>query len=311
MKKILFALLSVVLSAPSVFALAGGPWDAGVPGNATKVSANDPNGTYQGTIRGKNILGILRVGTAASASSALPGYWANNIWADRIDSTAKGSARTDTAGSAAGTAIIFMEGYNVLANVDAVADLAGRTFTGVMDGATTNPRQFYVENPNYTSRITTISNLSITGTNLGDTTVSGKNNIGGTDPNNSAQISLASGTNSGITTGFLTNVRSDKILHRWAITDNASVSANFDAKLSKYWASNTFSGSGRLSITKFDMDGYNADLAANPESASPYGHTATREVKIRVSGAKTSDTALTPSNPTIPDGMPTIIQITP
>ncbi|MEI6561964.1 MAG: hypothetical protein WCO68_07770 [Verrucomicrobiota bacterium] len=271
MKRFIFALLSAVLLAAPAFA--SGPWDAGVPGNTTKVNPSNPTGTYQGSIKGVNIAGIFRVGTSPSGSTAAPGYYSYYIHGSGSNTIVTSQY---TPGSAAGIATLFMEGASGVANVDAIVDLAGRTLSGVMDGGTTRAKQLAVTNPHFKYVITLTSTNSF-----------------GVPVITSSTISAPG---------------------KWVVTDNASFSGYFNAKLSKNWAANTFSGSGLLTISKFDLDQFTAQVSSTDSSvasaATPDGNVSSHDVNIKVAGSKTANTTNL-SAVTIPDGQPVIKQITP
>ncbi|MCX6966472.1 MAG: hypothetical protein NTZ46_01610 [Verrucomicrobia bacterium] len=76
--------------------------------------------------------------------------------------------------------------------------------------------------------------------------------------------------------------------NHWTVTNNISFSGEFTAKLCKNLAQNSFSGTGTLSITAFDLAGFNAD-AATSATADPSNHIVTTPVSIKVSGVRTSN----------------------
>ena len=261
MKRLTLAVLSALVLASPAFAIVGGPWDGNVPGNPTPVNPSNANGTFQGTISGKNIIGIMRVGTSSAGTAAVPGV---------TITTGTGAARTTvtTAGTATGSATIFIEGSTAIANVDAVIDLSGRKLSAVMDGASTRAPQIAVTNPTFTLVLT------------------------GTDKNGLPTLQTVTAPGS------------------WVVTDNVSFSGAFDANLSKNWSANTFSGKGFVSVSRFDIAAYNADLVKNPTSARPEGHIASHDVKIKVTGSKTSNTSSI-TTITVPVGEPLVRQLAP
>jgi len=123
MKRLILALLSVLAIATPAFAIVGGPWDGNVPGNPNKVNPANINGTYQGTIRGTNLVGITRFGTSAAGTPAASGT----------------AATTGTASSATigGYAVAFVEGTIALAQIDVTTDLGARQISGIIEGGST------------------------------------------------------------------------------------------------------------------------------------------------------------------------------
>lgn len=121
MKKLLLTLLSSVVIASPAFALVGGPWDSNIPGNPNTVNPSNINGTYQGTIKGTNLSGVMMFGTST-----------------------KGAVVTGT-NTVPGFAIAFFEGTTALAAIDVVVDLGARRLSGVVDygvgsrGGSTSP----------------------------------------------------------------------------------------------------------------------------------------------------------------------------
>jgi hypothetical protein len=124
--------LSFSLAASSAFALVGGPDDANIFGNANPVNPSNVNGTYQGTIKGKNISGLTVFGTSTAGTSAQAGY-------TQTITTGTGSgARTTTytyPTTVQGYAIVYIEGKIASADLAVILDLGGRTLSGVMEGA--------------------------------------------------------------------------------------------------------------------------------------------------------------------------------
>jgi hypothetical protein len=118
MKRFLLTLLSSLALAVPAFALVGGPWDNNIPGNTSTIDPTSFNGTYQGTIKGKNLAGVLIFGTSTVGTS--------------VSGTA---TTTGSSVNVQGYSVAYFEGAIAIASVDVVADLAGRKLSGVVEGA--------------------------------------------------------------------------------------------------------------------------------------------------------------------------------
>lgn len=111
MKRTLLAILSSAILATPAFALVGGPFDNNL------FYGNDISGTYQAVLTGKNISGIMLFGTTPNSSNP-----------------AAGESQMGTYGNG-GRGIIFVEGYMVVANVSAVANVMDRQISVAIDGS--------------------------------------------------------------------------------------------------------------------------------------------------------------------------------
>ena len=215
MKRLLSALLTAVAFTSSAFAIVGGPWDAGVPGNPNKVNPANINGTYQGTIKGSNITGVMTFQTSGSNGIAFSG------------TTGVPTGTTQVQGAA----VMFFEGTTAFSTMSVAIDLGGRKLAGVLSGGSTAGNIIPVIAPPRST--------------------------------------------------FL----------YWQLTNNFSFNGYFNANLSKNWVSNSFSGNGNLVVTKFDPALYNSAAVINP-NVNPSNYIAAVATPIKVSGVKTSDTAM-------------------
>jgi len=117
MKKTLFALMGAVLFALPAFALVGGPWDNNIPGNPFLVNPANVDGTYQGTIKGKNLSGVMRFISVVNKGRVV-----------YSDSDAVNIA-------ASGIASFFFEGRVGMSVMDVIVDVGGRKLAGVVEGS--------------------------------------------------------------------------------------------------------------------------------------------------------------------------------
>ena len=235
MKRFLAAALSLAFAASSAFALVGGPNDANIFGNANPVNPSNANGTYQGTIKGKNISGITVFGTSTAGTSGTAGTTTTIV-------SGTGANRTvttiSTPSTSQGYAIIYIEGKIAAAQLAAILDIGSRNLSGVMEGAGASGVTPILTNPAGTS---------------------------------------------------------------FSVTDAVYFTGEFNAKLSKSWAANSYSGKGTLMVTKVDISGFNQAVLTNSNAVPQI---VTVPTSIKVSGVKTSNTpnsyTVTVTN-TVPD----------
>ncbi|MEI8233283.1 MAG: hypothetical protein WCH57_01205 [Verrucomicrobiota bacterium] len=232
MKRFLAAALALSLAASSAFALVGGPHDANIFGNANTVNPSNINGTYQGTIKGKNISGITVFGTSTAGTSGTAGT-------TTIILTGSGNSynetMTTTPSTSQGYAVVYIEGKIATADLAAVVDLGARNLSGVIEGAGARSFPLTLINPSY---------VGATGTGAS-----------------------------------------------FSVHDSVYFTGNFSAKLSKSWASNSYSGKGTLMVTKVDINGFNQAVANPLTSATASPQIVTVPTSIKVAGVKTSNTA--------------------
>ena len=129
MKKYFFSILLAVLFAAPAFA--SGPW--GKNGQANPLN---PNGTYMGSISGKNIAGSVRF---TSTSSGLVTVSSSSQWIVTSGTGAFAHAQAvwvikNTVTSATGFANIFMMGTIANASLTTAVDIYGRTVSGQIEG---------------------------------------------------------------------------------------------------------------------------------------------------------------------------------
>ena len=250
MKRFLIALLSAVLFAtPAAFAISGGPWDGNIPGNPVTVNPSNINGSYQGTLKGTNLTGIMRFTTSSSGQVTVTTTTSQVV-------TIGGSnpaiftipVVTTQVVSATGYVNFFFEGTSGQAIVDTAVDLGARKISGLLQGAGSR---------GVTQTIyTTPPSPAITGTS--------------------------------ITPG-----------HGWTVANNIYFNGYFNGKLSRDWVDNSFSGKGKITVTKVDLAGYyaavNNDPTSSPQTVPQI--VTTSPMSIKVSGVKTTDatSAYTPS----------------
>ena len=131
MKRLALTLLSAVVLASPAFALVGGPWDANIPGNPTPIDPSSIDGTYQGTIKGANLAGIMVFATTSKGTTA-----SAPITQTVITGTGSQQVSVTTAFPATvqGYAGIFFEGKIAFAKVDSVVDLGSRKISGIIQG---------------------------------------------------------------------------------------------------------------------------------------------------------------------------------
>ena len=139
MKKFALALLSALVLASPAFAIVGGPWDGNIPGNPNKVDPSNIAGTWQGVISGTNITGIMMFGTASSSTisnvsttSSTWDWWSGTWISSSSATTATGLGTSDSEGRC----LVFADGYAVLGQMSAVADLQQSSLSGVIQGST-------------------------------------------------------------------------------------------------------------------------------------------------------------------------------
>lgn len=248
MKRLLLALLTALVFASPAFAIVGGPWDNSIPGNVVPVNPSNIEGTYQGTLKGKNIAGVMRFSSSDSGqvivSTTIVTPTLYNTITGAIVSTTTVNTHTVTA---SGFADFFFEGKTGNATVSTSIDLGGRKVAGLIEGAGNRG-------------VPTILTRPATAT-------------------------------------------------AWRLTDSIYFNGTFSAKFAPQWAKNRFSGKGTLTATKFDFEGWNADVVSNPSSADPENHIITAFVPVSISGVKTSDTPAPFLPPTLQFTSPTVVLI--
>lgn len=238
MKKTLaLAATLLTLAATSAFALVGGPWDSNIYGNPNKVDPSNYDGTYQGTVKGKNLSGLFAFGTSTAGTSGESGYSETVV-------SGTGNNRTEITytypGTVQGYAVVYLEGKVAYAYLSVVQDLGSRKLSGVMQGAGAPA---------------------------------------------SGSIVVSNGTTS------------------WTVVDAVTFTGTWDAKLSKSWALNSFTGKGSLQVTKVDLATFYSTLLTNPSAAVP--QIVNVSTSIKVAGVKTSGTANS-YYVTVPSSVPSV-----
>jgi hypothetical protein len=140
MNKFVAPLCVALFSASSAFALVGGPWDGNVPGNTTVLNPSSIDGTYQGTVKGTNISGIMVFATTTAGTSGTAGTTTtvtNTTTTTTTTSTTRDTTTTTTTtpSTTQGYALIYLEGKITTSEVIASIDLGGRKVFGVLEGA--------------------------------------------------------------------------------------------------------------------------------------------------------------------------------
>lgn len=145
MKKTLLALMGAVLFALPAFALVGGPWDNNIPGNPTLVNPANVNGTYQGTIKGKNLAGVIRFTSSTNGQVVIT----STTWTIVISGSTSIYVPEVTTQifSTTGYASIFFEGKSGQAVLDTVIDLGGRKISGLINGMANRPVPVILSRP--------------------------------------------------------------------------------------------------------------------------------------------------------------------
>lgn len=244
MKRFLLALLASFALAMPAFAIVGGPWDNNIPGALFPVNPSNINGTYQGTLKGKNLAGVMRFTSSSSGQVVVSSTTQQVVWArDNLHFTIVDVVTTQTL-STTGYASFFFEGKSGQATVDTAIDLGGRKIAGVINGAGSRSVPVTLERP-------------------------------------------SDGTT-------------------WTLTDNVFFNGAFSAKFGS-WASNSFSGKGNVTVTKFDFIGFWQDLVANPTTADASNHIVTVPMSVKVAGVKTSDSIATLTPPTLSPALPIVV----
>lgn len=134
MKKFVLALLSALVFVSPAFATVGGPWSGNIVGNTVSVNPSNINGTYQGTIKGKNLTGLMHFTSTdngqvvtSSTTFLVVGTGSNATLVPNV---------TTTVSSANGFASIYYQGSLGQATLDTAIDLGARKITGFIDGNT-------------------------------------------------------------------------------------------------------------------------------------------------------------------------------
>ena len=254
MKRLLFPVLSTVLFTSPAFAIMGGPWDAGVPGNATKANPSSAAGTYQGTIKGKNISGIVMFGTGptsavsnTSTTSANYNWFTGAFTQSTTASLASGLGTSDSEGRC----FVFVNGYSVYGQMSTVIDMMGRSITGVLEGSKSKGTQAFSLKQLTNQDLGGITNNVVT-TNVGGTTsiLNGVQVISG----GTTTITDNSTTNNGTNTYDVTHYTFNNVIN---------INGTFDAKLSSYMANPSFKGTGTVQVTQPLTTGTNTGYTVN------------------------------------------------
>ena len=124
MKKFALAVLPALILASPAFALVGGPWDNNIPGG----TQNEASGTYQATITGTDLSGVMIFGTSATSNAGAGSSAAKNSLTGSI------AAGLQTSGNE-GRVAIFVAGTLVIGEMSAVVDLPGKSISGTLDAS--------------------------------------------------------------------------------------------------------------------------------------------------------------------------------
>jgi len=136
MKNFMFAMLLAVLFAAPAFA--SGPWGAN-----GKTNPLNPNGTYMGSITGKNITGSMRFASTTSGQITVTStnYYTEIVYtgtgATSTRSTVLVPYVTSRSVTASGFADIFIQGSAGNACLDTAVDIYGRTVSCLITGGVT------------------------------------------------------------------------------------------------------------------------------------------------------------------------------
>ena len=139
MKSIAIALLpALLLSTSPAQAWVGGPWDHNIAGGQTSAS-----GTFQGVIKGQNVMGILVFGVSATSANAAVNSSSTTVNTgininisngggnNSVPTVVGGMGTTGNEGRVA----VFADGRLVVGALSAVMDLDNRTINGVFDAS--------------------------------------------------------------------------------------------------------------------------------------------------------------------------------
>ena len=133
MKRSFFAFLLAVLFAAPVFA--SGPW-----GYNNSVNPLNINGSYQGSIKGKNLLGTMRFTSSSSGQVAITSTNYVTVYSSGTGVHLPIGVVTEIVTqvlSATGYANIFLQGNTAQASLDTAVDLKARAVTGLITGGVT------------------------------------------------------------------------------------------------------------------------------------------------------------------------------
>ena len=267
MKNFLLALASALIVATPAFAIVGGPWDGNIPGNPTPVNPSSANGTYQGTIKGTNIAGIMMFGTGATSGAnntttfnetynSTTSSWSGS-YTNASPATGLGSSDSE------GRCLIFVNGYSVYGQMTAVIDMVGRQIAGVLEGSKQKQTETFSLKvvSSYTS---STAPVIISGT-------------------------LAAPAVAAKYTYQTTN---------YTFNDVMNVNGNFSAKLSKQISMPTFSGKGTIEVQQPTAKGYNVVPVGDPMDAFFQTNVTVDmaepvDYSVKISGVKTSTQAPT------------------
>ena len=270
MKNFLLALASALIVATPALAIVGGPWDGNVAGNPTPVNPSSANGTYQGTIKGTNIAGIMMFGTGATSGAnntttfnetynSTTSSWSGS-YTNASPATGLGSSDSE------GRCLIFVNGYSVYGQMTAVVDMVGRQIAGVLEGSVTKQTETFSMRTvdSYTAAVPAVI-------------------IGGT------VATPAQPSN--------TQYKTDQ----YTFNDVMNVNGTFSAKLAAEMAMPTFSGKGVIQVTQPTAQGYTVSTNNNNVGGMDNVFILTTQVdmadpvfySVKISGVKTSTQAPT------------------
>jgi hypothetical protein len=139
MKRLTSLLPALLLTFSHAHAWVGGPWD-----NNNFEGSSASVGTYQGVISGNGITGIFMFGSSSTSNAS-----ASSTTTSRFNIFSGVSSTTTTASTAGGLgttgnegrAAIFVDGYLIIGQMSATADVAGRSVSGVFEGSRTRSIQ--------------------------------------------------------------------------------------------------------------------------------------------------------------------------
>ena len=142
MKRFFFAFLLAVLFAAPVFA--SGPW-----GYNNSVNPLNINGSYQGSIKGKNLLGTMRFTSSSSGQITVTSTNYVTIYSGSTPRLPIGVVTEVVTQvlSATGYANIFLQGNTAQASLDTAVDLKARSIAGLITGGVTGSQT--LSNPSY------------------------------------------------------------------------------------------------------------------------------------------------------------------
>ncbi|MEI6351502.1 MAG: hypothetical protein WCP06_10395 [Verrucomicrobiota bacterium] len=252
MKPLVIAAFSALVFACPAFALVGGPWDNNIPGG----TPTEANGTYQGVITGKNLSGVMMFGTATTSTTGGA-------------ASLSGTSGIFNSSGSEGRIAIFTNGVLVVGEMAAVVDLPAQSVSASFDG----------------SRLRSVQSLTRTSSSVV----------------NVPEV-IFDGT-------VVNTTKLENTTQQATLNDVVNIAGFFGAKFNQTFPTITFAGKGELTITQPDLNAPNGPVAdeVTPEPAQTNADgtvttawmtrtvplldpdPALQNIKIRVSGAKTSE----------------------